>query len=157
MKSQPQAERTALIRQYVEQRVRVALTSGGLEPVVDSGGGGHSVFAAAFLDGLKANTDVLLGHELYTKIRGPVLLSAPQSPRYDNIRFSGHKAGDFLFVSKRTLKASVAEPPQADVVFWQSVKDSSNVDMVREFLKQFPDGMFAGLARIRIKGLEAAQ
>jgi len=28
---------------------------------------------------------------------------------------------------------------------------------VREYLKQFPDGMFAGLARIRIKELEAAQ
>jgi len=157
MKSQPQAERTALIRQYVKQKVRVALTSGGLEPVVDSGGSGHSVFAEAFLDALKANTDVLLGHELYTKIRGPVLLNAPQSPRYDNIRFSGHKAGDFLFVSKRTLKASVEEPTQVDVVFWQSVKDSTNVDMVREYLNQFPDGMFAGLARIRIKELEAAR
>ena len=124
---------------------------------MDSGGSGHSVFAEAILDALKANTDVLLGHELYTKIRGPVLLNAPQSPRYDNIRFSGHKAGDFLFVSKRTLKASVEEPTQVDVVFWQSVKDSSNADMVREYLKQFPDGMFAGLARIRIKELEAAR
>jgi len=43
------------------------------------------------------------------------------------------------------------------MLFWQSVKDSSNVDMVREYLKQFPDGMFAGLARIRIKELEAAR
>tara|TARA_Y100001960_G_scaffold252436_1_gene269561 strand:+ start:357 stop:488 length:132 start_codon:yes stop_codon:yes gene_type:complete len=43
------------------------------------------------------------------------------------------------------------------MLFWQSVKDSSSVDMVREYLNQFPNGMFAGLARIRIKELEAAQ
>ena len=115
------------------------------------------MFAEAFLDALKANTDVLLGHELSTKIRGRVHLNAPQLPRYDHIRFSGHKEGDFLFVSKRTLKASVEEPTQADVVFSQSVKDSSNADMQRAYLKQFPDGMFAGLARIRIKELEAAR
>jgi len=157
IKPNPKAERTALIRHIVKQRVRTALTSGGLEPVVDSGVGGHSVFAEAFLDALKANTDVLLGHELFTKIRGRVHLNAPQLPRYDNIRFSGHKEGDFLFVSKRTLKASVEEPSQTDVVFWQSVKDSSNADMVHEYLKQFPNGMFAGLARIRIKELEAAR
>jgi hypothetical protein len=60
-------------------------------------------------------------------------------------------------VSKQTLKASVEEPTQADMLFWQSVKDSSNVDMVREYLKQFKDGMFAGLARIKIKELEAAR
>ena len=30
----------------------VALASGGLEPVSDSGGSGHSVFARAFLDAL---------------------------------------------------------------------------------------------------------
>jgi len=157
IKTNPKAERTSLIRQFVKQKVRVALTSGGLEPVVDSGGGGHSVFAEAFLDALKANTDVLLGHELYTKIRGRVHLNAPQLPRYDNIRFSGHKEGDFLFVSKRTLKASVEEPTQADMLFWQSVKDSTDPEMFREYLKQFPDGMFAGLARIRIKELVAAR
>ena len=157
IKPQAQSERTALIKRLVDEKVRIALTSGGLEPVWDGGGGGHSVFAAAFLDALKANTDVLLGHELFTKIRGRVLLNAPQSPRYDNIRKSGHKEGDFLFVSKRTLKASVEEPTQADMLFWQSVKDSSNVDMVREYLNQFPNGMFAGLARIRIKELEAAR
>ena len=49
------------------------------------------------------------------------------------------------------------DPTQADMLFWKSVKDSTNVDMVREYLKQFPDGMFAGLARIRIKELEAAR
>ena len=60
-------------------------------------------------------------------------------------------------MSKRTLKARVEEPTQADVVFWQSVKDSSNVDMVRAYLNKFPNGTFADLARIRIKELEASR
>src|SRR5262245_14229352 len=41
------------IQAIVDQRARTAMTSGGLEPVTDSGGGGHSVFAKAFLDTLR--------------------------------------------------------------------------------------------------------
>jgi len=32
-----------------QRRSRTVLTSGGLEPVLDTGSGGHSVFAQAFL------------------------------------------------------------------------------------------------------------
>ena len=54
------------------------------------------------------------------------------------------------------MKARVEEPTQADVVFWQSGKDSSNVDMVCAYLNKFPinkfpNSTFAELARIRIK------
>lgn len=88
------------LRRMVEKRARVALTSGGLEPVLDSGGGGHSVFASAFMTVLRENRSVLEGTRLFNELRRPVVTGAPQTPEYGNIRFAGHDGGDFLFVRR---------------------------------------------------------
>ena len=88
------------IERMASRRTRVVLTSGGLEPVLDSGGGKHSVFAAEFLKVLENNTGVLDGTQLFEQVRRPVVLAAPQTPQYSDIRFSGHDGGDFLFVRK---------------------------------------------------------
>jgi hypothetical protein len=83
------------------KRARSVLCSGGLEPVIDSGGtGGHSVFASQFLDALRANRDILLGAELFSMIRRPVMLNADQTPEYADIRKAGHEGGDFLFIRR---------------------------------------------------------
>ena len=88
------------IERMASRRARVVLTSGGLEPVQDSGGGKHSVFAAHFLKVLENNTGVLDGTQLFEQVRRPVVLAAPQTPQYSDIRFAGHDGGDFLFVRK---------------------------------------------------------
>lgn len=49
------------LRRIAGKRARVALTSGGVEPVLDDGRGGHSVFAGALLDALRQNKGVLEG------------------------------------------------------------------------------------------------
>jgi len=41
------------LARMTRKRSRTAMVSGGLEPVLDSGGGGHSVFAKAFLAALE--------------------------------------------------------------------------------------------------------
>jgi TPR repeat protein len=80
-------------------RARVAMTSGGFEPVADGGGGGHSVFARAFLDALEAANDkVNSGTEMFLSMRRQVMLGAEQTPEYGDIRLAGHQGGDFLFV-----------------------------------------------------------
>ena len=76
------------------------LTSGGLEPVADAGGDGHSVFTQAFLAALRDNMGALDGQALFAKVREPVVLAAPQTPEYANLRFAGHDGGDFIFVRK---------------------------------------------------------
>ena len=86
------------LARMVRKRARLALTSGGLEPVSDSGGGRHSAFAKALLDVLRANDSVLDGTQLFSAIRRQVMLNAPQTPEYSDIRFAGHEGGDFLFV-----------------------------------------------------------
>ncbi len=88
-------------RRMVKKRARVALTSGGLEPVADTGGGDHSPFARAFIAALKGNDAVMDGTTLFNEVRRPVMLSANQTPEYSDVRRAGHVGGDFLFVRWR--------------------------------------------------------
>ncbi len=94
-------ERKAWLGRMNEKRSRTAIASGGLEPVMDSGGGRHSVFAKAFLGALRDNDGVIDDHELYRRISRPVILEADQTPLFADIRKSGHEGGAFLFVPKR--------------------------------------------------------
>ena len=87
-------------KRMAKKWARVAMVSGGLEPVSDKGGG-HSPFAKAFLDVLRGNDSILDGTELFTKMRRPVMISANQTPEYSDVRNAGHDGGDFLFVKKK--------------------------------------------------------
>ncbi len=88
-------------QRMAQKRTRIALTSGGLEPVEDNTRGGHPPFAGAVLDVLKANTSVIDGTQLFSQMRCPVILNADQTPQYSDVRKAGHEGGDFLFVRRR--------------------------------------------------------
>ena len=88
-------------KQMATKGARVAITSGGLEPVADAGGGGHSPFAKAFIDALGANASVMDGTTLFSQMRRPVMVNARQTPQYADVREAGHDGGDFLFVRKK--------------------------------------------------------
>ena len=100
-----ESERLAWIKAQLNLRVRVALTSGGLKPVLDTGQGEHSVFAQYFIELLKANTGVLDGMTLYQSIAAKVVEAARDSdfdqvPEYAPLRYGHHQNGHFLFVPK---------------------------------------------------------
>jgi TPR repeat protein len=87
------------------KRSRTVLSSGDLKPVLDSGGGEHSVFARAWLDVLGKNDDVLEAQRLYREIAARVAYAADalrfeQVPQYAPIRYAGHESGDFLFLPR---------------------------------------------------------
>jgi hypothetical protein len=84
-----------------QKRARTALTSGGLEPVEDSGGGKHSIFAKAFLAALESNTGVVDMSQIFSSMRREVLLNSQQTPQYGDIRQTGHEGGDFIFVRRK--------------------------------------------------------
>jgi uncharacterized caspase-like protein len=99
------SERLGWIRAQLGLRVRMAMTSGGLEPVIDFGGGGNSVFARYFIDVLRANDGVLDGMSLYQAIAAKVVEAArkhdfDQVPEYAPIRYGHHENGHFLFVPR---------------------------------------------------------
>jgi Caspase domain/Sel1 repeat len=91
-----------------EKRSRTVLTSGDLKPVLDSGGGKHSIFAKALIDLLQENADIIEGQRLYQQISARVAYAAAavmtdagaveQVPQYAPIKYAGHESGDFLFV-----------------------------------------------------------
>jgi hypothetical protein len=88
-----------------KKTARTVLTSGDLQPVLDQGSNNHSLFAKAFLDVLRNNTEVLEGMSVWLEIRELVLYAAAganieQDPQYAPLRYSGHSGGDFLFVPK---------------------------------------------------------
>jgi uncharacterized caspase-like protein len=88
-----------------DKRSRTVLSSGDLQPVLDSGGGNHSVFAKAFLDALNENDEILTGQRLYDRVSARVAFAAAaelleQNPQYAPIRFAGHESGDFVFIPR---------------------------------------------------------
>jgi quinol monooxygenase YgiN len=90
------------LKKLQERPSRVLIASGGNEPVADSGGNGHSIFAEVLLNALK-NPDrpVFTAGELLTnKVREAVAGRAEQTPEYKIIRNSGHDSGDFIFIKK---------------------------------------------------------
>jgi uncharacterized caspase-like protein len=89
------------IERMAQRKARQVLTSGGLEPVADSGGGGHSPFAAALINALRANRGVLDTTTLFSELRRPVALNSDQLPQFADIRMAGHEGGDFLFVRRK--------------------------------------------------------
>jgi uncharacterized protein len=97
--------RAQALRTLARKRSRLLLTSGGVEPVVDTTGGPHSPFAQSFLDLLRQNRGVLPTQELFRRLQVQVMtmverMEVRQVPEYAPIRFAGHEAGDFLFVRK---------------------------------------------------------
>lgn len=90
------------LRRLMAKKARTALTSGGLEPVLDSGGkGNHSVFASALFDALTLNTGIIDTSQMFNLIRREVALAADQFPEYGDIRRAGHDGGDFVFVRRK--------------------------------------------------------
>lgn len=94
-----------------DTRSRTVLTSGGLKPVLDTGGAGHSVFARAFLQVLKDNDGVLEGYKLYREVFERVRTAAAkynisQEPEYAPIQHAGHESGEFFFVPKGGTQAT---------------------------------------------------
>ena len=93
-------DRRDWLKRIVENCSQTALASGGLESVADAGSGGHSVFAAALLDVLQENSEIIAAHEGFAPVCKSVVLNANQTPLYSDIYLAGHDGGDFIFAPK---------------------------------------------------------
>ncbi len=86
----------------VEQRSsRQAMSSGGLEPVMDGGRDGHSVFTYYLLKALKENTAQSFdAGRLYDEIKIPVANNSDQTPIFNAVKNTGDEGGQFVFHRK---------------------------------------------------------
>ena len=81
---------------------RKAMTSGGLEPVMDKGKDGHSVFAYYFLKALNNNEQKYYdAGQLFNYLKIPVVNNSYQTPVYNPISNTGDEGGQFLFIKKQ--------------------------------------------------------
>ena len=109
---------TAFVDKMLSGKSRTALTSGGVQPVPDTGSGKHSYFTRAFLNVLQDNNRMLEAQRLYREVSSSLALAAidspiTQSPGYSPIQFAGHESGDFFFVPKGARTAAVGIPRHA--------------------------------------------
>lgn len=80
---------------------RKAITSGGVEPVMDGGRDGHSVFAYYLLKSLKENNrEFFDASQLYENLKIPVVNNSSQSPAFNPIKNTGDEGGQFIFFKK---------------------------------------------------------
>ncbi len=91
------------IQWKMPKRSRLVLASGGDQPVLDNGPGGHSIFAHAFLEALQNNAKVLTAPELFLDIRklvreSPLAAKSGQEPELKVIKDAGNEVGDFFFI-----------------------------------------------------------
>jgi uncharacterized caspase-like protein len=86
---------------WIEQKslksARLVLTAGGLEPVADKGGGGHSVFGKFFIEALRSNSGLLTGLELFDRLAPGVYGETHQVPAYGPLVVVGSAGGEFFF------------------------------------------------------------
>ncbi len=80
---------------------RQVMTSGGVEPVMDGGKNGHSVFAYYLLKQLNENQDKYFdASQVYDKIKIPVVNNSDQTPKLAPLKDTGDEGGQFIFIKK---------------------------------------------------------
>lgn len=95
-------ERNNFLERTTKEKARILIASGGNEPVTDSGGGNHSIFAAKFLLGLRElSLKAFTASELFNAyINVAVGGNSDQLPRLGPLMSAGHDGGDFIFVRR---------------------------------------------------------
>jgi len=93
--------RGAALDRLAKKRSRVAMSSGGLEPVVDGGGGQNSIYARSLIEVLTHLQTPVEAQELHAAVAARFAflssrLKLPQQPQYAPIGFAGHESGDFV-------------------------------------------------------------
>lgn len=90
----------AYFQRLIDKKSRKILASGGEEPVLDGGGGNHSIFAKALIDVLQENEVLMETYSLFDQIRKKVIVNSPQTPEYEIIFAAGDDGGEFVFLPK---------------------------------------------------------
>jgi hypothetical protein len=135
----------------------VMLYSAGPNQVAEDGPRGQNgIFTGALLETL--GTPGLKLEEVFKE-------TARRVQRATNNRqtpwMNASLTGDFYFngsaTPAETPSATASSNAGAEVTFWQSIADSTNVAYFAEYLRQYPTGRFSGLARLRIADLQSSQ
>ena len=149
--------------------VRQFLTSGDAGQTVSDDGTFRELFLRALRGEERADANgdgYVTAREigLFLADRVTNLTRSKQTPRYGKLRDKDWDRGDFVFAlagqarKKLPVQATVRRPAtggtSAEVAFWQSIQGSKDPDTFQAYLDQYPNGAFAGLARLKIRKLK---
>ncbi len=101
------------LTEYTEKKKsRFVLTAGAFAPVLDGGGGNHSVFARAFLDVLLANNEIISAPKIYEQVAPRVMALAErqdhnQTPLFGYLASAGHEFGNFYLPAPLSMAQTV--------------------------------------------------
>ena len=92
------------LEMMAKTRSRHLFTSGGVKPIVDDGGSGHSIFANALIQTLQEGNGIIESSALFRKVKQRVVdraeeLQVDQTPQYAKLKRTGHEYGEFMFVA----------------------------------------------------------
>ncbi len=96
------------------KKSRQIITSGGLEPVSDQGGGNHSIFAGKLIRILSAQSrEPLSASELALNLRKEVKNAwGDQTPEYGRLHIADDESGEFFFIRKNQSSVYAAARPE---------------------------------------------
>ena len=112
------------------------------------GDGRNGLYTSVLLQQIK-NTNQPIEQVLKRVVTGVKAASKGQQEPW----MEGSIEGDFCFSqcgSSIDEKKVTIDTLQLEMAFWESVRDSKNRNDFIEYLKQFPDGKFSGIARNRL-------
>ncbi len=135
-----------------------------LDKLSDADNNPNGLFTREFLP-LIATPNLRLD-EAVRRLRSTVIAKAKSVGHDQNPAIYDQTDGDFYFISGPVTINIQAPPAAAPVVarpdaatveleFWSSIKASSDKADFEEYLRKYPQGSFAGIARNRIKTLGA--
>lgn len=79
----------------------------------------------------------------------PALVPPASPPRTDTLRAGKVQTG----AQPSTVSGVSTVTQEIELVYWKEIKDSDDVDDIQVFLAQFPSGIYAALARRRLRKL----
>lgn len=116
--------------------------------VAMDGDGANSTYTTALLKAL--DEPGLPVESVFKRVRGEVArVTGDQQVPWE----SSSLTGDFFFVPAAARAAAAATTSEAELLFWQSIKDSADAEELGAYLRKYPDGQFADIARNRLKKL----
>jgi hypothetical protein len=117
--------------------------------VAEDGLGANSPYTTALLQHLE--TPGLEIQYLFRKVRDAVLAATgnKQEPY-----IYGSLGGEPYYLVPQELAPGVNQNMEIELAFWRSLEQSRDADDFEEYLRQFPNGTFAFLARKRLRDLQ---
>ncbi|MBT3359826.1 MAG: hypothetical protein HN403_09385 [Rhodospirillales bacterium] len=154
----------AAITQKTAEPVRQFLTSGDAGQSVRDDGAFRDLFIRAIRGEETADVNddgYVTGDELglFLSQRVASLTAAAQTPRYGKLHDVRFDRGDFVFVlpgseavsSTRTAMVKSAQSVDHELAFWKSVEQADDAKAYEAYLRKYPNGDFADLARLKLE------